>query len=78
MILLNQKTKKEAITQAEELRRAIKAKPLTFRRHVAKITVSIGLASYPDDGTMEEDLVRLADRRLYKAKKLGRDKVCSV
>jgi len=78
VVLLNGRSKKETIVQADEIRRAIKSKPLTLRRHVANITVSIGLASYPDDGVLEEDLVRLADKRLYKAKKDGRNRVCSA
>jgi len=77
IILLVGRSKKEAIAQAEAIRKAIKDRPLSFRRHVANITISLGLASYPNDGAIEEELLRLADKRLYKAKKLGRDRVCS-
>lgn len=77
IILLVGRDKKEAIREAEGIRKTIKDNPLSFRRHVANITISIGLACYPEDGALEEDLMRLADKRLYKAKKLGRDKVCS-
>lgn len=77
IILLVGRDKKEAVREAEGIRKTIKDKPLSFRRHVANITISIGLACYPEDGALEEDLMRLADKRLYKAKKLGRDKVCS-
>jgi diguanylate cyclase (GGDEF)-like protein len=41
------------------------------------ITVSIGVASYPKDASMEEELMRMADERLYKAKASGRNRVCS-
>lgn len=75
-VLLCGRKKREAFLEAEELRKRIKEKPLMLRRHEARITVSIGLSSYPDDAVMEEELIRIADERLYKAKAGGRDRVC--
>ncbi|MFH1752918.1 MAG: GGDEF domain-containing protein, partial [Candidatus Omnitrophota bacterium] len=75
-VLLCGRKKREAFLEAEELRKKIKEKPLTLRRHEARITVSIGLSSYPDDAVMEEELIRIADERLYKAKAGGRERVC--
>jgi HD-GYP domain-containing protein (c-di-GMP phosphodiesterase class II) len=40
-----------------------------------KITVSIGVASYPENAKTKEELVRLADEALYKAKSCSRNKV---
>lgn len=39
------------------------------------LTVSMGVASFPDDTQNPEMLVTLADKRLYKAKALGRNRV---
>ncbi len=39
------------------------------------VTLSIGSASFPDDGQSPEDLFECADRRLYEAKRHGRDRV---
>jgi diguanylate cyclase (GGDEF)-like protein len=39
------------------------------------VTLSIGSASFPDDGQSPEDLFECADRRLYEAKRRGRDRV---
>ena len=39
------------------------------------ITASIGIATYPDDATTPDELMRLADRALYTAKQGGRDRV---
>ncbi len=77
VVMLCGKTKIDAATVAEEIRSAVKSNPISLRRHAANITVSIGISSYPDDAVMEEDLIRIADERLYKAKAAGRDRVCS-
>lgn len=39
------------------------------------ITVSIGVAAYPDDSLQREDLIWKADRAMYFAKRLGRNQV---
>jgi len=39
------------------------------------VTVSIGAALYPDDGTNADALFAVADERLYAAKKAGRNRV---
>jgi tetratricopeptide (TPR) repeat protein len=39
------------------------------------LTISIGIASYPDDGIDFEELLRIADESLYDAKRSGRDRI---
>ena len=41
----------------------------------ARITVTIGIAVCPDDGTESDTLMRVADQRLYRGKEEGRDRV---
>ena len=41
-----------------------------------KLTVSIGIATFRDDLMEKEDLIKRADRALYQAKKLGKNRVC--
>jgi diguanylate cyclase (GGDEF)-like protein len=40
------------------------------------VTISVGVAVFPDDGTGDLELIRAADQRLYQAKKMGRNRVC--
>ena len=39
------------------------------------LTISIGIATYPEDAVVLEDLIITADRALYHAKNTGRNKV---
>ena len=42
-----------------------------------QITISIGVAAFPDDATDPIELVELADSALYRAKRSGRNQVCA-
>jgi diguanylate cyclase (GGDEF)-like protein len=58
---------------AERIRATIEAMPAPAGG--AQVTVSIGAAMYPDDGTAPDALFRAADERLYAAKEGGRNRV---
>jgi diguanylate cyclase (GGDEF)-like protein len=58
---------------AERVRAAIEALPAP--PDGSQVTVSIGAAMYPDDGTTAEALFKAADERLYEAKHAGRNRV---
>lgn len=76
-VLLAGADKKKALRFAESLRKKIEVQPVTVRRHIHNVTVSIGISTYPKDGIHEEELVKAADERLYKAKSGGRNKTCA-
>lgn len=58
---------------AERVRSAIQSlPPISDRR---RLTVSVGGALYPFDGTTADELFAAADRRLYQAKEGGRNRV---
>lgn len=50
-------------------------KPYEIGSHTFEISASIGVASYPEDGTDEKTLMRKADSAMYAAKKSGRANV---
>jgi diguanylate cyclase (GGDEF)-like protein len=54
------------------VRRGSREQPRTH-----KITISVGVASFPDDGRDPIQLVELADSALYRAKRSGRNCVCA-
>ena len=71
-------TTAESAVRAEEFRRHVESARLELRRSLTRATVSIGAASFPEDGDKPEVLLRLADERLYRAKDSGRNRVCGV
>ena len=61
---------------AEILRKRVENTPVIFRRNRIKFTISLGVASFPEDAKFLEDLIKKADQALYKAKREGRNRVC--
>jgi diguanylate cyclase (GGDEF)-like protein len=43
-----------------------------------KITVSVGVSSFPENGRSQEELVSVADQALYQAKGSGKNLVCTI
>ena len=65
--------------RAEQVRGAISEMSVKHRgQQLAHITVSIGYAMFPRDGTTAEDLMRRADTALYLAKKAGRNRIATA
>ncbi|PIQ85355.1 MAG: hypothetical protein COV74_09145 [Candidatus Omnitrophica bacterium CG11_big_fil_rev_8_21_14_0_20_45_26] len=75
-ILLPQSTKTEAKQLAERIRQQVAKERVEIRRDVIPVTTSIGVATLPDDTLDQEELIRIADERLYQAKDAGRNRVC--
>lgn len=69
----------EGADRAEALRAAVKQLHVTHRgRTLGTITVSLGVAAYPEHGTGWSELANAADHALYKAKEEGRDRVMAA
>ncbi|RJQ60508.1 MAG: response regulator [Desulfobacteraceae bacterium] len=41
-----------------------------------RVTVSMGVALYPEDAESAQELIKLADKALYRAKREGKNRVC--
>lgn len=78
-VLLCEETSKEgAVKLAERIRRHLESKPLNLPTgKQLKVTCSIGVSTYPDDGNSPHGLLEVADAQLYRAKKSGRNRVCA-
>lgn len=77
-ILLPQTSLAGATDLADRLRHAVGAKPVKFKGEEIAVTISLGVASYPDAVPAREILFRSADRALYEAKRSGRNCVKAV
>ncbi|MCK9605366.1 MAG: EAL domain-containing protein [Methylomonas sp.] len=51
-------------------------KPFQLQDERCYVSVSIGIALYPDDADTLEELLKKADQAMYAAKKLGRSRFC--
>lgn len=78
IVFLVASTKKEASGLAETLRKEIERTEVIFRREKIKFTVSIGVAAFPQDAHLLNELIKKADNALYKAKREGRNQICVV
>jgi diguanylate cyclase (GGDEF)-like protein len=76
-VVLPYANKQEALRLAQSFRASMAEKEIAIRRQKVKVTVSIGVASYPDDVLIFEDLIRRSDEALLQAKRGGRNRVCS-
>ena len=70
-LLLPDTDERGAFLVAERLRRAVQR---TFSEQPLPVTISFGVATWPDHGQETETLLRAADEALYAAKDLGRDR----
>ncbi|MBI4379453.1 MAG: sensor domain-containing diguanylate cyclase [Nitrospinae bacterium] len=78
VIILPQTENKNAAAIAERIRMAVE--DFKFYKGetqpAGKVTISLGIAMFPDDGGTMAELIDKADKSLYQAKKEGRNKVC--
>ena len=74
-IVMPETIKAEAAMVAGRIRQAVADKMFVLEQSLVNITVSIGVAGYPQDVTQKAALVKAADVALYAAKQDGRNNV---
>ncbi len=72
----------QAMVAAERIRFEIEQLGFSIIRHGKpsgrhNVTISIGIAAFPEDSTDPIELIEMADSALYRAKREGRNRVCT-
>ncbi len=76
VVLLPGATIEDAVARAEELRARIEALTIRYADgQLPRVTISAGVAAFPEAGSNLMDMLKLADAALYRAKQNGRNRV---
>lgn len=75
VVILPQTRRDGALILAERMRAAVSAYQFPGEERGTKITTSMGIAQFPDDGDGTTELLEAADAALYGAKRAGRNRV---
>ena len=69
--------KKESVFVGERMRRAVEAESFPGESHLphGRLTISLGVATFPADGVTANELIHAADLALYQAKGAGRNRL---
>ncbi len=72
--------KADALRLAEGLRRAVESAAIAHgaRQPLGALTISGGVATFPEDSANAVDLIRCADQALYEAKAAGRNRIVAA
>jgi diguanylate cyclase (GGDEF)-like protein len=74
--ILPESSSENALIRANELREAAKKLEIRYQnRSLGAVTLSVGVATFPEHGETVEELLKAADQCLYKSKSGGRDQV---
>ncbi len=73
IVVMPETIKSEAAVVADRIRKSIQEMTFVSGNSLVNTTVSIGVASYPQDVTSKQALVKAADDALYAAKEDGRN-----
>ena len=76
-LLLVETDKKEAYRLAEELRQTVERYDFPQKEILPdkKLTISLGLAAFPDNANSKDSLLTYADQALYEAKHQGKNRI---
>lgn len=76
-LILPDTSPQDAFQRAEKLRKTVEEITVRYgEKTLPRITISAGIAHYPQHGLLPQELLRAADEALYEAKAKGRNQVC--
>jgi diguanylate cyclase (GGDEF)-like protein len=75
-IVLAETSIQQANFAAQRIRESIASEIIKVYDEALKVTVSIGVSTFPDNASNMQNLIEMADQALYLAKKTGKNKVC--
>jgi diguanylate cyclase (GGDEF)-like protein len=75
VLVLPRHTKEMALARAEQVRQAVEALKVHYGNEALNVTISLGVASFPEDAMIKIGLIDMADGALYQSKKNGRNRV---
>lgn len=75
-VLLPETDKAAAIMVGSRLVRAVALERLRIFDEMLSVSISVGVASFPQNTFHSDMLIEIADKALYKAKQEGRNRVC--
>ncbi len=75
-VVLPECSKEDAAAIAKDFVKRVEGEALVLRRERTPVTISAGVAAFPQDAKTREDLLQRADKALYEAKHKGRNRVC--
>src|SRR5262249_10123739 len=65
----------QAVQRLESLRQEVAGLPVQSGRTLFKVTMSVGVGSFPGDGSAAAEVLAAADARAFEAKRLGKNRV---
>jgi diguanylate cyclase (GGDEF)-like protein len=75
-VILVETAAEQSVFVAERIRKAVEDKHIKVYDEDVKVTISIGVAAFPEDARNPQDIIERADKALYRAKEAGRNKAC--
>lgn len=73
IILIENTINRSAVEQVVKLIHGNIAKGLLVKGKLVYVTISLGIAMFPDDGNSVDDIIKSADLAMYRSKERGRD-----
>ena len=75
-VVLAETNSQQASFAAERIRQAISLEVIKVYDEALRVTISIGVSTFPDNALNMKNLIEMADQALYLAKETGKNRVC--